>query len=110
MKAITIPGSTLTANDTDANAGATLTVSSASKTSAVKKGTSVDVPGAISTVGGNVIFTPTDTDFLGEVTVVFNYNVSDGAKSDTGAATVNLKFNEGTQVTIGATWQAYIDK
>ena len=103
VKAITIPGSTLTANDTDANAGATLTVSSASKTSAVKKGTSVDVPGAISTVGGNVIFTPTDTDFLGEVTVVFNYNVSDGAKSDTGVATVDLKFNEGTQVTIGAT-------
>jgi hypothetical protein len=101
VKAITIPGSTLTANDTDANAGATLTVSSASKTSAVKKGTSVDVPGAISTVGGNVIFTPTDTDFLGEVTVVFNYNVSDGTKTDTGAATVNLKFNEGTQVAIG---------
>ena len=101
VKAITIPGSTLTANDTDANAGATLTVSSASKTSAVKKGTSVDVPGDISTVGGNVIFTPTDTDFLGEVTVVFNYNVSDGTKTDTGAATVNLKFNEGTQVAIG---------
>ena len=67
----------------------------------MKKGTSVDVPGDISTVGGNVIFTPTDTDFLGEVTVVFNYNVSDGTKTDTGAATVNLKFNEGTQVAIG---------
>ena len=101
VKAITIPGSTLTANDTDANAGTTLTVSSASKTSAVKKGTSVDVPGAISTVGGSVIFTPTDTDFIGEVTLAFNYNVSDGTNTDTGAATVNLKFNEGTQVIIG---------
>ena len=48
--------------------------------------------------------------FTGAVTVVFNYNVSDGALSDTGAATVNLKFNEGTQVTISGTGKAYIDR
>ena len=118
VKAITIPGSTLTANDalivtfqfatpvtetinlTDAAEGANFTVVSAEKTSALTPN-GTDVPGVISVEGGNVIFTPESTNFSGEVTVVFDYDISDGAVSNTGSASVKLLFKAGTPVTIG---------
>ena len=102
VKSIVIPGSQLLSNDTDSNEDDTLIISSVSKTSAVIKDTSTDVPGTLSVSGGNISFTPDDSTFVGEVSLAFNYGVSDGTAADSGAATATLKFNEGTPVAIGA--------
>jgi len=103
VKAIAISGSQLTANDTDANTGDTLTVVSAAKTSAKNSATNADVPGTLSVVGGNVIFTPDDSTFVGTVNLAFNYNVSDGALTGSSSATAVLNFIAGTPIDMAST-------
>jgi len=96
VKSVVISGSELTANDTDANTGDTLTITSAVKTS-------TDVSGTLTVSDGNVIFTPDDSSYTGTANVGFNYSVSDGLLTDSGTATAVLNFIDGTPVTIDET-------
>jgi VCBS repeat-containing protein len=76
--ALTIPTATLLANDTDADAGATLTITSVQS----------PVNGTVALVGGNVVFTPA-ANFSGAAS--FTYTVSDGqGGSSTASVTVNV--------------------
>jgi hypothetical protein len=75
--ALVIAASSLTANDTDADTGATLTVT------AVGGATN----GSVGLAGGNVTFTPT-ANFNGAAS--FTYTVSDGTATDTGLVTVTV--------------------
>jgi hypothetical protein len=74
---LVIAASSLAANDTDADTGATLTVTAVGGAS----------NGAVGLAGGNVTFTPT-ANFNG--TASFTYTVSDGTATDSGLVTVTV--------------------
>ncbi|MEJ5992768.1 Ig-like domain-containing protein, partial [Ramlibacter sp. PS3R-8] len=75
---VAIPLATLAGNDTDPDAGNTLTVLSVAN----------PVGGTVVIVGGNAVFTP-DPNFVGAAT--FEYTVSDGnGGTDTATVTVNV--------------------
>jgi len=104
VKSITIASNLLLENDEDPN-GDTLTITAATLVSAV---TTIDeqdtnVPGTVDGSTGNVIFTPTDTEFVGAVTLTFGYRVSDGNLFSDAEATVALDFIAGTPVNMADT-------
>ena len=104
VKSITIASNLLLENDEDPN-GDTLTITAATLVSAVTTidGQATDVPGTINGTTGNVIFTPTDPEFAGVVTLTFGYRVSDGSLFSDGEATVALDFIAGTPVNMAET-------